>query len=220
VIFKAAVFDVSVPQAPPKNSWPAVPKPALRPVVPAYPACYRFPRSAGRGSPRSESKGFPTAESSRNHDRRTSTRIAQNEARVTPERQSPLPSPASSALLSELCVSALSFGLSRNFYLSTVYPEASRGVDLILPLNLLFSLSSVPSVPLPARCGGWRILFLSRPAPLFSSRYKSLFQRPLSFHIHTKPPGVWGASRFQPSTVDCGPPRKSFKMCSYLAHYP
>src|SRR5467141_2959281 len=28
--------------------------------------------------------------------------------------------------------------------------------------------------------------------PLFSYSYKSLFPQPLSFHIHTKPPGVWG----------------------------
>jgi hypothetical protein len=28
--------------------------------------------------------------------------------------------------------------------------------------------------------------------PLFSRSYKSLFPQPLSFHIYTKPPGVWG----------------------------
>src|SRR5216684_3902075 len=31
-------------------------------------------------------------------------------------------------------------------------------------------------------------------APLFSYSYKSLFPQTLSFHIHTKPPGVWGAT--------------------------
>src|SRR5467141_3082034 len=30
--------------------------------------------------------------------------------------------------------------------------------------------------------------------PLFSQTYKSLFPQPLSFHIHTKPPGVWGTT--------------------------
>src|SRR5712692_10017096 len=31
-------------------------------------------------------------------------------------------------------------------------------------------------------------------APLFSYSYESLFPQTLSFHIHTKPPGVWGAT--------------------------
>ena len=36
--------------------------------------------------------------------------------------------------------------------------------------------------------------------PLFSYSYKSLFPQPLSFHIHTKPPGCEGA-HFQFSTL-------------------
>src|SRR6266851_10006397 len=36
-------------------------------------------------------------------------------------------------------------------------------------------------------------------APLFSYSYESLFPQTLSFHIHTKPPGVWGATLCHPS---------------------
>jgi hypothetical protein len=38
--------------------------------------------------------------------------------------------------------------------------------------------------------------------PLFSYSYKSLFPQLLSFHIHAKPPGVWGATVSERSDRD------------------
>src|SRR5260370_8548585 len=40
-------------------------------------------------------------------------------------------------------------------------------------------------------------------APLFSYSYESLFPQTLSFHIHTKPPGVWGATFAIPACSLC-----------------
>src|SRR4030088_173925 len=40
-----------------------------------------------------------------------------------------------------------------------------------------------------------------RGEPLFSSPYESLFPQSLYFHIHTKPPGVWGVFPFSCSRV-------------------
>jgi hypothetical protein len=117
----------------PKNSWPPVPKPALRPVVPAYPACYRLPRGEIEGCTPKCNPGVCSVESSRNqcspfsHRRH---RIPAIEPRPR-ERQSPHWRPrlpvASSALLSERRlprpgrgVSALSFGLLGSSQLSIV----------------------------------------------------------------------------------------------------
>lgn len=52
--------------------------------------------------------------------------------------------------------------------------------------------------------------------PLFSSCYKSLFMQLLSFHNHTKPPGVWGAPSLQNATEACSAEQTLFSQ--QLAH--